>query len=126
MGAAFAMDRTAGSRAVCSDACFTDMQRVLPALEAYGEVAMLPEAPTGRDFSVEMVNVQAAAVQDGVGEVVRRHILDAVFPVKGAQILQEVLLRGACGLTPPGCCQRVGWQIPILASTPLWDGCNSC
>ena len=67
-------------------------------LQSYMQLRQLPaspEAPAGGDFSVEVVHIQAAAVQDGVGEVVGRHILDAPAAVEGAQVLQEVLLHQA-------------------------------
>lgn len=52
-----------------------------------------PEAPAAGDFSIEIVHIQAAAVEDGVRKVVRRHVLDAPAPMEGAQILQELLLQ---------------------------------
>lgn len=68
-----------------------------------------------------MVDIQAAAVQYGIGKIVRRHILDAMLPVKGAQVLQEFLLYNNSRLTPLGCCQSVPWQTPILLFPPFWD-----
>ena len=59
------------------------------------QLSMSPETPAGGDFSVEVVHIQAAAVQDGIREVVGRHIPDAPAAVEGAQVLKEVLLQQA-------------------------------
>jgi len=51
-----------------------------------------PEASAGGDFPIQIVHIQAAAVQDCIWKVVWRNILDAPIPVEGAQILQKLLL----------------------------------
>ena len=50
------------------------------------------DAATGGDLLVEPVQVEAAAVQNGVRESLGRHILAVALAVECAQVLHELCL----------------------------------